>query len=87
MIIKLGKVERVDLRIARPNEASRFTPWLASEEGLELLQETLDMDLEVEATEKFVWLFKADILAKRTDTTDDHWVLIENQLETAAPWA
>ena len=25
--------------------------------------------------------FKADILAKRTDTTDDHWVLIENQLE------
>nr|WP_298897667.1 DUF4268 domain-containing protein [uncultured Altererythrobacter sp.] len=25
--------------------------------------------------------FKADILAKRTDTADDHWVLIENQLE------
>lgn len=81
MIVKLGKVERVDLRIAWPNEASHFTPWLASEEGLELLQDTLDMDLEVEATEKFVGPFKADILAKRTDTTDDHWVLIENQLE------
>ena len=25
--------------------------------------------------------FKADILAKRLDSTDDHWVLIENQLE------
>lgn len=81
MIVKLGKVERVNLRAAWPNEASHFTPWLASEEGLELLQETLDMDLEVEATEKFVGPFKADILAKRTDTTDDHWVLIENQLE------
>ncbi len=81
MIPKLGKVQRVDVRSAWINEASHFTPWLASEEGMELLQETLDMELEVEATEKFVGPFKADILAKRTDTTDDHWVLIENQLE------
>ena len=81
MIPKLGKVQRVALREAWPNEAQSFTPWLASEEGMELLQDALDMDLEVEATEKFVGPFKADILAKRTDTTDDHWVLIENQLE------
>ena len=81
MIPKLGKVQRVDVRSAWINEASHFTPWLASEEGMELLQEVLDMELEVEATEKFVGPFKADILAKRTDTTDDHWVLIENQLE------
>lgn len=81
MIPKLGKVQRVDVRSAWMNEASHFTPWLASEEGMELLQEVLDMELEVEATEKFVGPFKADILAKRTDTTDDHWVLIENQLE------
>lgn len=81
MIPKLGKVQRLDLRDAWANEASHFTPWLSSEEGLELLQAALDMDLEVEATEKFVGPFKADILAKRTDTVDDHWVLIENQLE------
>jgi len=81
MIPKLGKVQRVDVRSAWPNEASHFTPWLASDEGMELLQEALGMELEVEATEKFVGPFKADILAKRTDTTDDHWVLIENQLE------
>lgn len=81
MIPKLGKVQRVDVRSAWPNEASHFTPWLASDEGMELLQEALGMGLEVEATEKFVGPFKADILAKRTDTTDDHWVLIENQLE------
>ncbi|MDE2563244.1 MAG: DUF4268 domain-containing protein [Sphingomonadales bacterium] len=81
MIPKLGKVKRINVRDAWMNEASDFTPWLASEEGMELLQEVLDMELEVEATEKYVGPFKADILAKRTDTTDDHWVLIENQLE------
>lgn len=81
MIIKLGKVERINVRTAWPNEAAHFTPWLASEQGMELLQEALGIEMEVEATEKFVGPFKADILAKRTDTTDDHWVLIENQLE------
>jgi Domain of unknown function (DUF4268) len=81
MSIKLGKVERVDLRNAWLNEAQHFTPWLASDEGIELLQEALGMELEVEAVEKFVGPFKADILAKRLDGTDDHWVLIENQLE------
>jgi hypothetical protein len=81
MIPKLGKVIRVDVRSAWPNEASHFTPWLASPDGLELLQEALGMDLEVEAVEQFVGPFRADILAKRTDTPDEHWVLIENQLE------
>lgn len=81
MIPKLGKVARINVRDAWFNEAAHFTPWLASEDGIELLQDALDMELEVEATEKYVGPFKADILAKRTDTTDDHWVLIENQLE------
>jgi len=81
MTPKLGKMKRVPLREGWLSEASHFTPWLASEEGLELLQETLDMELEVEAIEQFVGPFRADILAKRTDVTDDHWVLIENQLE------
>lgn len=80
MIPKLGKMKRVNVRDAWPNEATHFTPWLATE-GLEDLQNALGMELVVEATEKFVGPFKADILAKRTDTTDDHWVLIENQLE------
>lgn len=81
MIPKLGKVQRVNVREAWLNEAFHFTPWLASEEGMALLQDALDIDLAIEATEKFVGPFKADILAKRSDTTDDHWVLIENQLE------
>lgn len=78
---KLGKVIRVNVREAWKNEASHFTPWLASDEGLELLQDALEMDLEVEATEQYIGPFKADIVAKRTDTPEEHWVLIENQLE------
>lgn len=81
MTVKLGKVVQVDVRTAWPNEAAHFTPWLASPDGLELLQDALGMDLEVEATEQFIGPFRADILAKRTDTPDEHWVLIENQLE------
>jgi hypothetical protein len=52
---------------------------LAREENLKLLGETIGVDLELEATEKNVGPFRADILCK--DTATGHWVLIENQLE------
>jgi hypothetical protein len=81
MIINLGKMEPVNVRSAWPTEAAHFTPWLASDQGLELLQDALGMDLEVEAVEQAIGPFRADILAKRLDTPDEHWVLIENQLE------
>lgn len=56
-----------------------MTPWLAQAENLELLGETLGLELEFEAQERNVGAFRADILCK--DTADDSWVLIENQLE------
>lgn len=74
-----GKLERVDLREGWSNEAQSFTPWLAKEENLTLLGETLDIQLELEAKEQSVGPFSADILCK--DTADNSWVLIENQLE------
>ena len=43
------------------------------------LARTLDMDLEVEAQERAVGPFRADILCK--DISTNRWVLIENQLE------
>jgi hypothetical protein len=43
------------------------------------LAETIGLELELEAQEKSVGPFKADILCK--DTANDAWVLIENQLE------
>jgi len=75
----LGRLERVDLRKVWENEAGDFTPWLAQEDNIALLGDTIGIDLEVEAQEKNVGPFRADILCK--DTATDHWVLIENQLE------
>ncbi len=75
----LGRLERVDLRDIWLSEASDFTPWLARSENLVVLAETLGLDLELEAQERRVGPFRADILCK--DIGTDRWVLIENQLE------
>lgn len=76
---RLGRLTPVDLRTIWESEASAFTPWLASEENLKILGEALGMELELEAQEKDVGPFRADILCK--NIRDDQWVLVENQLE------
>lgn len=76
---KLGKLERIELRDAWPTEDRDFTPWLAEEENLAVLAQTLGMELELEAQEQNVGPFRADILCRDTDSGS--WVLIENQLE------
>ena len=76
---RLGRLERVELRDIWLSEAIDFTPWLAREENLKLLGEALGIDLELEAQEKPVGPFRADILCK--DLGTDSWVLVENQLE------
>jgi hypothetical protein len=75
----LGRLERVELRSIWLSEGSDFTPWLARKENLDVLGETLGIDLELEAQERPVGPFRADILCK--DIGTDRWVLIENQLE------
>jgi hypothetical protein len=75
----LGRLERVDLRNIWISEASDFTPWLARAENLSVLSDTLGLELELEAQERAVGPFRADILCK--DIGTDRWVLIENQLE------
>lgn len=75
----LGRLSRVDLREIWVSESSDFTPWLAREDNLEILGETLGIDLELEAQEKSVGPFRADILCK--DIGTGSWVLVENQLE------
>ena len=76
---QLGRLERVGLREIWVHEATAFTPWLARAENLEVLADALDMELELEAQERSVGPFRADILCKEIGT--GHWVLIENQLE------
>lgn len=75
----LGRLESVSLREIWNTEATDFTPWLADPENIELLGNTLGLDLAIEAQEKMVGPFRADILCK--DIGTDTWVLIENQLE------
>lgn len=76
----LGRLEKVELRNAWQSESGDFTPWLAREENLKLLGEAINLDLELEAQEKNVGPFRADILCRDT-ASDEHWVLVENQLE------
>lgn len=76
---QLGRLEQVSLRDIWVTEDRHFTPWLAGEENLSLLGDTLGIELALESTEQSVGPFSADILCK--NTADDSWVLIENQLE------
>ncbi|MDE0396278.1 MAG: DUF4268 domain-containing protein [Candidatus Poribacteria bacterium] len=75
---EFSRLEDIELREIWPTEDKHFTPWLAEEENLTQLGETLAMELELEAQEVPVGDFQADILCKNED---DSWVVIENQLE------
>jgi hypothetical protein len=77
---KLGQLKREEnLRQVWNSESGDFTPWLAQEENLAQLGEAIGLELELEAVEKGVGPFRADILCR--DTANDSLVLIENQLE------
>jgi len=79
---KLGNLKPVALRDIWPDEAQDFTPWLAKEENLTLLGETLGMELELEGQELNVGDFRADILCRNIENPEHETrVLIENQLE------
>lgn len=77
--MKIGKLNKVDIRELWKGEATDFTPWLANEDNIEQLSEIIGIELEVISEEKSVGPFRADILCK--STLDDTYVLIENQLE------
>jgi len=77
--MELGRLEKLDLRTYWKRESTDFTPWLARDENIQLLSETIGIELEVQSQEESVGPFSADILCK--DTINDHFVLIENQLE------
>lgn len=77
---KLGKMAKIeDLRMVWPHEALDFTKWLAEEENLSLLGDTIGLELKLERQESPVGDFNVDIYAKDTDGRN---VIIENQLET-----
>ncbi len=77
---KLGRMERIeDLRTIWPHEEYDFSKWLAREENLSALGETVGLDLELEETESAVGDFSVDIFARESGSS--RGVIIENQLE------
>jgi hypothetical protein len=55
----LGRLARVELRNIWNSEAAAFTPWLAREENLSVLGETLGLELELEAQDLSAPTFSA----------------------------
>ena len=47
----LGRLETVELRNYWKDEARDFTPWLAEDDNINLLGETVGMELEVQEKE------------------------------------
>ena len=43
----LERLKKIDLRKAWKSEDQEFTPWLANEENLELLGDTIGIELEL----------------------------------------
>jgi hypothetical protein len=75
----LGRLEKVDLREVWNHEALDFTKWLAKEENINLLSDTIGIDIEIIQTEARVGSFNVDILAKESSSNTN--IIIENQLE------
>lgn len=77
--MKLGKLKEIDIRTVWAHEQYDFSAWLAAEENIKELGDTLNLSLTDIETEKFVGSYRCDILCK--DELSGKTVLIENQLE------
>lgn len=77
--MKLGKIKEVDIRKVWAHEQYDFSKWLAVEENIKELGDTLNLALTDVETEKFVGSYRCDIICK--DELTGKSVLIENQLE------
>ena len=77
--MKLGKLQEIDIRTVWPHEQYDFSKWLAQDENIQELGDSLNLSLTDVETETSVGNFRCDILAK--DELTGKMVLIENQLE------
>ena len=81
---QFGQLTRIDVRELWPNEETDFTPWVASEEGLETLGSCLEFELGLAETEVEVGQYRADIVCTILDSDGTEAVaVIENQLSVS----
>ncbi len=79
-MVSLGKIERItDLRTVWAHEAQDFSKWLAEDENLSLLSDTIGIDIVLNQLESSVGNFSVDIFAEEYGTRRK--IIIENQLE------
>ena len=78
----LERLESIDPHTHWADEAADFTPWVSSPEGLQLIGETLNLELETlsSSSEVPVGRFRADVVCVDSSESDNSLVLIENQL-------
>jgi hypothetical protein len=76
--MKLGRLERIDPRMAWPHEAHDMTPWLLN--NSDVLADVLGIDLELNGAEHAVGAFSLDLIGR--DLTHDCVLIVENQLTT-----
>ena len=77
--MKLGKMNEIDIRKLWPHEQYDFSKWMADEENIKELGDTLNLSLTDIETEKLVGNYRCDIFCR--DELTGKPVLIENQLE------
>lgn len=65
-MINLSRLTPLNPHEAWPHEAHSFTPWLACEDNLRLLGDTIGLELECKDQECAVGPFRADILCRDT---------------------
>jgi len=77
--MKLGRLNRVDLRGYWKHEALDFTRWLSEPENIEILSDEVGIGIQVTQIEASVGRFNVDILAEEENT--GRKIIVENQLE------
>ncbi len=77
--MELGKLKEVDVRELWKHEQYDFSNWLALDENIELLNDTLGLTLTDVNKEVYVGAYRCDLVA--TDETTGVKVIVENQLE------
>ena len=75
----IGKLQRVELRDVWPHEEYDFSAWLAEDENLEFLSDSIGIDISLIEKESKIGGYSADIYAEEEGTGKK--IIIENQLE------